>query len=157
MPKEIERKFLIRSDDFKSDFLSKKNIKQGFLSLEKERIVRVRISEDKAQLTIKGENIGPVRREYEYNIPVSDANELLKYLCVNGIIEKYRYELDYKGMIWYVDEFIGNNKGLVIAEIEFEETDQFFEKPPWIGKEVTGEVKYYNAMLIKNPYSNWQD
>jgi adenylate cyclase len=155
MPKEIERKFLVRSDIYHS--LTKgEYVHQGFLSTEKERVVRVRIKEDKAWITIKGKSAGATRAEFEYEIPKADAQFLLENLCIRPTIEKYRYRINIEGFTWEVDEFLGENEGLVIAEIELEAEDQEFPMPGWIGEEVTGDPRYYNANLVMNPFKNWK-
>jgi CYTH domain-containing protein len=156
MKLEIERKFLIVNLDFKKDFLKKSHIKQGFLNSDKNRVVRVRLIDDKAYLTIKGisNHTGTSRLEWEKEIDVNEAQSLLE-LCEDGVIEKYRYFIKNKNLIFEVDEFLDENDGLIIAEIELESEHQEFEKPDWLGKEVTGIEKYYNANLHKNPFKNW--
>ena len=154
---EIERKFLVQSDDFKIDAISEKRIVQGFLNTDPERTVRVRIKGEKGFLTIKGKSnkSGTTRYEWEESIAMTDAEELLK-LCEEGVIEKTRYEIPYDNHIFEVDEFHGQNEGLIVAEVELENENEFFQKPEWSGQEVTGEVKYYNSQLSKNPYKNWK-
>jgi len=154
MGTEIERKFLLTGDDWKA--LAKGiHYRQGYLNSQKERTVRVRIIDDKGFLTIKGISVGATRMEYEYEIPVEDANVLLDELCEKPLIEKNRSKIDFAGFIWEVDEFFGENEGLVIAEIELESEDQQFDKPSWIGDEVTGDSRYFNSNLIKHPYNSW--
>lgn len=154
---EIERKFLVNSDAFKSKALSEKRIIQGFLNTDPERTVRVRINGKKGFLTIKGKSneSGTTRYEWEEAIALADAEELLK-LCEEGIVEKTRYEIPQGNHIYEVDEFQGLNEGLTVAEVELENEDEVFQKPEWLGREVTGEVKYYNSQLSKNPYKNWK-
>lgn len=154
MGKEIERKFLVKNNSYHKN-AQRVHIHQGFLNNDKERVVRVRIEDLKATLTIKGISNGPERAEFEYVIPLSDAEQLLNEICLKPTIEKYRFRIDYKGYIWEVDEFLMENEGLVIAEIELPELNTKFEKPSWIGEEVTGDPKYFNANLITNPYQNW--
>lgn len=155
MPKEIERKFLVNNSEFKN--LSRGIlIRQGFLSSDKERVVRIRIIEDKAYITIKGLSIGATRSEFEYEIPLNDAAVILNELCKKPIIEKYRYMIKTGNSVWEVDEFIGLNAGLIIAEIELEHENQTFDIPDWIGKEVTGDPRYYNSNLISNPFTKWK-
>ena len=154
MGKEIERKFLLTGDSWK-DMAKGILYRQGYLSTVKERTVRVRTIDDKGYLTIKGITTGATRAEYEYEISVSDANEMLDNLCEKPIIEKKRYKIEYEGLIWEVDEFFGENNGLVFAEVELTSEDQSIKKPEWIGEEVTGDPKYFNSNLIKNPYKNW--
>ena len=154
MGKEIERKFLIKGNDWKKK--SKQVLfRQGYLSTVKERTVRVRTIDNKGFLTIKGITIGATRAEYEYEISVSDANEMLDSLCEKPIIEKTRTKIEYKGLIWEVDEFFGENEGLVVAEVELVSEDQEPAIPEWIGEEVTGDPRYFNSNLIKNPFKNW--
>jgi adenylate cyclase len=153
MGREIERKFLVQGTDWKRLGVSTA-MRQGYLSTDPERVVRVRVEGDKAALTIKGKSAGAVRGEWEYAIPVADAEELLA-LCQRPLIEKRRYRIEHGGMLWEVDEFDGDNAGLVVAEIELQTEDQQFDKPAWVGAEVTHDARYYNANLLKNPYSNW--
>ncbi|CAC9977030.1 MULTISPECIES: CYTH domain-containing protein [Flavobacterium] len=153
---EIERKFLVKSDDFKEQAFAKNQIAQGYLSSIAERTVRVRIKGDKAFLTIKGigHQGGMSRFEWENQIPLDEAAELLK-LCEKGKIEKTRYEIKFGNHIYEVDEFYGENEGLTMAEIELQSEDESFEKPDWLGEEVTNDERYYNAYLSKNPFKNW--
>lgn len=153
---EIERKFLVLNDSYKTISKNSYLIKQGFLNSDKNRVVRVRITDDKSFLTIKGKSTdnGLSRYEWEKEINLSDAMSLLK-LCEDGIIEKRRYLVPYKKHIFEIDEFFGENSGLVIAEVELESVNQDIEKPKWLGKEVTGDTKYYNTELKKNPFKNW--
>ena len=157
MANEIERKFLIKS---LPEDMSGTTMRQGYLQPEKERAVRIRTVEKdgskKGVLTIKGmgSKSGMSRYEFETEIPVLDADHLLT-LCDQPLIEKTRYKYKYDGLIWEVDEFHGVNDGLIIAEVELESEDQQFNKPDFVGDEVTGQVKYYNMMLLKNPYTTW--
>ena len=153
---EIERKFLITSEDFKKEATSKTYIVQGFLNKDPERTVRVRLKEEKGYLTIKGNSSkdGTTRFEWETEITKEEAKKML-LICEKGVIEKYRYEVPYKENLFEVDEFLGENEGLTIAEIELKEVAQPFKKPAWLGEEVTGVTKYYNSQLSKNPYKNW--
>jgi CYTH domain-containing protein len=155
MGKEIEKKFLILNNDWRHLGTGEPYC-QGYLNSEKERTVRVRTIGDRGILTIKGPNIGGVRLEYEYDIPFDEAREMLHELCRKPLIEKTRYKIPFKGFIWEVDEFKGENAGLIFAEIELQHEGQEFAKPSWIGKEVTDDSRYYNANLVKNPYSNWK-
>ncbi|SHH68528.1 CYTH domain-containing protein [Flavobacterium johnsoniae] len=153
---EIERKFLVKSNDFKEQAFAKNNIAQGYLSSVPERTVRVRIKDEKAYLTIKGigHQGGMSRFEWENQIPLDEAAELLK-LCEKGKIEKTRYEIKSGNHIYEVDEFYGENEGLIMAEIELQSETENFEKPDWLGEEVTNDERYYNAYLSKNPFKNW--
>jgi adenylate cyclase len=157
MGKEIECKFLVKS---LPEGMSGTTMRQGYLQPEKERAVRIRTVEKdgskKGVLTIKGmgDASGMSRYEFETEIPVPDADHLLT-LCDKPLIEKTRYKYDFEGLTWEVDEFHGVNDGLVVAEVELESEDQQFNKPDFVGEEVTGQVKYYNMMLLKNPYTTW--
>ena len=152
---EIEKKFLLNGSEWKQ-LAAGTAYRQGYLSSVKERTVRVRTINDKGFLTIKGISVGAVRREYEYEIPVEDANALLDELCEKPIIEKNRYKVEHGGFTWEIDEFFGENDGLVVAEIELESEDQLFERPKWVGEEVTGDARYFNSNLIKHPYCRWK-
>jgi CYTH domain-containing protein len=154
MGTEIERKFLLTRDDWRK-LAGGTYYRQGYLNSQKERTVRVRTIDDKGFLTIKGISVGATRMEYEYEIPGKDANVLLYELCEQPIIEKNRYKIEFAGFIWEVDEFFGENDGLIVAEIELESEDQQFDKPDWVGDEVSGDPRYFNSNLIKNPYSSW--
>ena len=152
---EIEKKFLLKGSEWKQ-LAAGTAYRQGYLSSVKERTVRVRTINDKGFLTIKGISVGAVRQEYEYEIPVEDANALLDELCEKPIIEKNRYKVEHGGFTWEIDEFFGENDGLVVAEIELESEDQLFERPKWVGEEVTGDARYFNSNLIKHPYCRWK-
>lgn len=151
---EIERKFLIKNDNWKSYIKEEVQIKQGYLNSEKERTVRVRIYNDKGVITVKGKNNNLTRKEFEYTIPLDDALQMLQ-LAEKPIIEKTRYIIYNNKNTWEIDVFDGINKGLIIAEIELESEFQEIDIPDWIGKEVSTDPKYYNASLISNPYNNW--
>ena len=155
MGQEIEKKFLIADNNWQGLAIGKTYC-QGYLNSEKGRTVRVRTVGQQGFLTIKGPNEHGARLEYEYAIPLSDAEEMLSRLCHKPLIEKIRYRIPYAGFIWEVDEFKGENTGLLMAEIELEYVGQRFEKPPWIGQEVTGDPRYYNANLVRNPYAAWK-
>lgn len=156
MAQEIERKFLVKSDAFKAESFKKTKIVQGFLSTVPERTVRVRITDDKGFFTVKGisNESGTSRYEWEKEISVTDATDLLK-ISEPGVIEKTRFHVKSGNHIFEVDEFYGDNTGLVVAEIELDSEDQSFIKPVWLGEEVTGEVKYFNSTLMKKPFKNW--
>jgi len=154
MAKEIERKFLVKNDSYKES-AQKNLIKQGYISTDIDKIVRVRISGEKAYLTIKGKNIGITRSEFEYEIQIDDAENMLENICQKPIVEKIRYKLEYEGHTWEIDEFFGDNEGLKLAEIELKSEDEAFKKPEWLGIEVSDDVRYYNANLIKSPYKEW--
>ncbi|RCS26213.1 CYTH domain-containing protein [Polaribacter sp. WD7] len=154
---EIERKFLVKSDVFKKQNYQKNYIKQGYLNSDKNRTVRIRILDDRAFLTIKGKSnvSGTSRFEWEKEIMLDDAKSLF-LLCEDGSIEKTRYLIKQGQHIFEVDDFHGDNDGLMIAEIELFSENELFEKPDWLGKEVTGELKYYNSSISKNPFKNWK-
>jgi len=159
MPTEIERKFLerkflVKDDSFKQEGHSV-YIHQGFISTQKERVVRVRIAGKKAYLTVKGISKGAERAEFEYRIPMRDAKYMLGHLCSGPGIEKNRYYINKEGFIWEVDEFLGDNAGLVIAEIELDSEDQEYPVPDWLGEEVTGDPRYYNSNLVEKPFRSW--
>ena len=156
MGQEIERKFLVNGD-FKSSAVKSQRITQGYLCSVAERTVRVRIKGDMGYITVKGigNKSGASRFEWEKEIPVKDAEELLE-ICEKGVIDKTRYIVPYEGHTFEVDEFYGDNDGLVVAEVELKSEDERFERPVWLGKEVTGESRYYNSMLMKNPYKSWK-
>lgn len=151
---EIERKFLVTSDAYKANAVGKR-IVQGYICDEKERVVRVRIYGDKAFITIKDATVGFARHEFEYEIPTDDARTLLDEVCLRPLIDKTRYRYEYGGFCWEIDEFHGENEGLAFAELELPKADMTFEKPGFIGREVTDDPRYYNANLIKNPYKKW--
>lgn len=157
MSLEIERKFLVLSDAFKKESHKKYKIKQGFLNSHKERTVRVRITETKGYLTVKGvsNNNGISRFEWEKEITILEAEQLLS-LCEESIIDKTRYLIKSNNHLFEVDEFYGENTGLTVAEIELETENETFKKPNWLDKEVTGDIRYYNSQLSKNPYKKWK-
>lgn len=154
---EIERKFLVNSDAFKQYAKTKQHIAQGYLNSHPERTVRIRIKGEIGFLTIKGKGneSGTTRLEWETELSLMDAKPLLA-ICEDGTIDKFRYEIPNGKHIFEVDEFFGDNAGLVIAEIELASEDEFFEKPDWLGKEVTDDYRYYNAYLSKNPFNSWK-
>jgi len=154
MAMEIERKFLVTGMRWKQG--TGEGLTQGYLNRDKERTIRVRLTGDKAFLTIKGIAKNISRTEFEYEIPVSDAEHLLK-LCDGPLIQKTRYTVIHDGNRWEIDEFLGENEGLVIAEIELEKADQQFERPGWVGQEVSGDPRYFNSNLVTHPYLKWSD
>lgn len=153
---EIERKFLVDGDAWRT-LGDSTLLRQGYLSVDATRTVRVRIDGERAFLTIKGASVGASRGEWEYPIPVLDAAELLDTLCQQPLVEKVRHRIASGAHTWEVDEFLGANAGLVVAEIELGSEDETFEKPDWIGREVTGDTRYFNSQLISHPYSQWKD
>ena len=156
MSLEIERKFLVKNLDFKTESFEKKYIKQGYLNADKNRTVRIRIADEKGFITIKGKSnkAGTTRFEWEKEVPFSEAEELL-LLCKPSIIEKHRYLIKKGTHTFEVDVFLGDNLGLLVAEIELNSENETFEKPTWLGNEVTGELKYYNSSMSKLPFKNW--
>lgn len=156
MAQEIERKFLVKSEDFKREASKETRIIQGYLSSVPERTVRVRVKGEKGYITVKGvgSESGASRFEWEMEIPVKDVEDLLK-ICEPGVIDKTRYEIKAGKHTFEVDEFYGDNNGLIVAEIELESENEVFAKPAWLGEEVTGDARYYNSMLMKNPYTKW--
>ena len=155
---EIERKFLLKNTNFKKEAFDQHHIKQGFLSTHKKRTVRVRIQDDQAFLTVKGQSSkdGLMRFEWEREIGNKEAENLLK-LCKNSIIDKVRYKVKVDNHVFEVDEFFGDNEGLLIAEVELNSIDETFSKPNWLGKEVTGKKKYYNSRLSIKPFKTWKN
>lgn len=153
MGREIERKFLVRSDVWRVQ-ARPVEIQQGYLAAEPERTVRVRVAGERATLNVKGPSKGAVRGEWEYEIPAADAEELLR-LCRQPLIVKTRWRLDHAGRLWEVDEFHGENAGLVLAECELPAADAALELPDWVGEEVTGDDRYYNAYLTRHPFREW--
>ena len=154
MAKEIERKFLVKNESFK---LYSKGViyRQGYLSRDKERTVRIRVAGEQAFITIKGLTNGMERLEFEYPISLADANEMLSTLCLKPLIEKVRYKFMSDGHLWEVDEFIGDNEGLIVAEVELKSSDEHVIIPEWVGPEVTGDLMYFNSNLVINPFKNW--
>lgn len=154
MKTEIERKFLVKDLSWKT--VGGKRYSQGYVNRSKESTVRVRIADDQAFLSVKGSKTGITRLEYEYEIPKKDAEELLEHLCEKPFIEKVRYRIPCGDQVFEVDEFLDDNAGLIVAEIELESEDQEFSKPAWLGEEVTRDPRYYNANLVKHPFKEWK-
>ncbi len=155
MGTEIERKFLLCGESWRNGATGTM-YRQGYLNSAKERTVRIRTVGEGAFLTIKGITVGATRAEYEYPIPFDDCNAMLDTLAEKPLIEKKRYKINYGGLIWEIDEFFGDNKGLIVAEVELQSEVQRFDKPEWIGEEVSGDPRYFNSNLIKNPFTKWQ-
>jgi len=151
---EIERKFLPSGDGWRQ-LGEPVLLRQGYLCSDPERTVRVRIEGETGALTIKSKGSGVRRGEWEYPIPLPEAQELLDTLCERPLVEKYRRRIEHAGFTWEVDEFLGENAGLVVAEIELPSEDTMFDRPDWIGQEVSGDKRYYNSSLIRFPYSQW--
>jgi adenylate cyclase len=152
---EIERKFLLAGDGWRA-LGQPVLLRQGYLCSDPARVVRVRVDGGQAYITIKGKSSGATRGEWEYPVPLADAHELLE-LCEQPLIEKHRRKIEFAGNEWEVDEFTGANQGLVIAEIELSSEDQQFDKPDWIGEDVTHDKRYYNSNLVKQPFSSWDE
>ncbi len=157
MALEIEHKFLLANDDWRDEVSHSVHYKQGYLSSQPTSSVRVRISDSQAWLNIKSATIGNHRQEFEYEIPVSDANTILDDLCHKPLIEKMRHFVQRGQHIWEIDEFMGDNAGLIVAEIELSELEEAFAKPNWVGAEVTADLRYYNNNLVKHPFKEWFD
>jgi adenylate cyclase len=152
---EIEHKFLLASNDWRNHIVRSVKYRQGYLSSQATSSIRIRISNTHAWLNIKSATIGTHRQEYEYEIPLLDANEILDTLCRKPIIEKTRHFLIHDGNTWEIDEFDGDNQGLIVAEIELAQIGAHFSKPNWLGEEVTHDLRYYNNNLAVHPYMNW--
>jgi len=150
---EIERKFLVKNNRWPKT--NGTTFRQGYLNTDKERTVRVRIVGQDGYLTIKGVTKGATRLEFEYEIPGAEAEQLLDQLCQKPLIEKKRYTVKQDGLLWEIDQFFGDNEGLVIAEVELTHEDQTFEKPDWLGQEVTDDARYFNANLVTHPFTKW--
>jgi len=155
MAQEIERKFLVRKDDWapKDDGIA---FKQGYLSTHKERVVRVRIEGHKAKLTIKGVTTGISRAEFEYPIPVEDAAMMLERLCEQPLIDKHRHLERFGGHLWEIDVFHGENDGLIVAEVELASEHEALTLPPWAGEDVSADPRYFNSNLLKHPFKTWR-
>ncbi|HEU4853052.1 MAG TPA: CYTH domain-containing protein [Telluria sp.] len=151
---EIERKFLLAGDGWRS-LGEPVLLRQGYLCSDPARVVRVRVEGGQGTITIKGKSSGATRGEWEYQIPLAEANELLDGLCHQPIIEKYRSRIQHAGHTWEVDEFLGANRGLVVAEIELASEAEAFDRPGWIGAEVTDDARYFNSNLLRHPYTEW--
>ncbi|MGB5503003.1 MAG: CYTH domain-containing protein [Polyangiales bacterium] len=154
MPEEIERKFLVTGDGWREAAVGTR-FRQGFLSTEPERTVRVRVAGARGSITVKGKTVGAKREEFEYEIPLQDVERMLDGLCKRPFIEKVRYTLSVGRHVWEIDVFEGENAGLVIAEIELGSEDEAFEKPDWAGEEVTDDPRYFNSNLVAKPFRAW--
>jgi CYTH domain-containing protein len=151
---EIERRFLVIGDEWKEGAVGT-YYRQGYLSFSKEGVLRIRIAGEKAFLTVKSSRDDLTALEYEYEVPMTDAHDMLRKLCERPPVEKIRHSVPYGGMTWDIDLFIGDNEGLVIAEIELADPEQAIALPPWVGKEITADRRYLNASLYHNPYKEW--
>ncbi|MCL2937858.1 MAG: CYTH domain-containing protein [Trichodesmium sp. MAG_R02] len=151
---EIERKFLVRGNGWRNQAVGKV-YRQGYMYTEYGITLRARVVGDRGYLTIKGPRLGNSRAEYEYEIPLKDAEEMLNSLCTSPLIEKVRYQVHHGKFVWEVDEFAGENQGLILAEVELDDENQTVELPEWLGEEVSHDQRYYNSSLSKNPWKNW--
>ena len=154
MATEIERKYLVLDETWRSRTVGMV-FRQGYLSTVKERTVRVRVVGDLGYLTVKGLTVGSVRTEFEYIVPIADAEQMLDELCEQPLIEKTRYVIEENGLTWEIDEFAGANEGLIVAEVELGDESQQVDPPDWVGEEVTNDARYFNANLIAHPFSEW--
>ncbi len=152
---EIEKKFLLRNDAWRTEADAGTAFRQGYLVGSDKASVRVRIEGDNANINIKSATLGITRQEFEYPIPLEDAQNLLENLCEKPLIEKTRYHVRHTGHVWEIDVFEGENAGLVVAEIELDDEDEAFARPDWLGEEVSGDPRYYNVSLVKHPFCDW--
>lgn len=155
MALEIERKFLLKDESWRDSVVRTISMVQGYLCGAEGRSVRIRIEDDKALLNIKGSSDGISRHEFEYEVPVDEGMEMLRELAINPLIEKQRHIIFFGGHEWEIDVFSGENEGLVVAEVELTDVDKEFEHPPWVGEEVSHDMRYYNTALASKPYSKW--
>lgn len=155
MPVEIEHKFLLTSDAWRQSAHDAQRMRQGYLNNELRCSVRVRTAEGRGWLNVKSATLGASRQEFEYEIPLDHANQMLDTLCLKPLIEKVRHYVNVGGHVWEIDVFEGDNAGLVVAEVELEQVGETFEKPEWAGEEVTHDVRYYNTSLSRHPYKDW--
>lgn len=155
MPIEIERKFLLASEDWREEVVRSSRIRQGYLGKIDKASVRIRVQGDKANINVKSATLGMRRMEYEYEIPLSEAEEMLEQLCQKPQVDKTRFIVERGQHVWEIDEFYGDNEGLLVAEVELGSEDEVFEKPAWLGEEVTEDPRYYNVNLRKHPFKDW--
>ena len=156
MALEIEHKFLLRDERWRDQVEHSLRMRQGYLVSDATRSVRVRVAGDQGYLNIKSGTLGIARREYEYRIPLAEAEELLNTLCEKPLLEKTRHFIHYGDHLWEVDEFSGDNAGLIVAEVELGAVDEAFARPDWIGEEVSHDLRYYNSQLVRHPYKDWR-
>ncbi|THB75373.1 MAG: CYTH domain-containing protein [Gammaproteobacteria bacterium] len=152
---EIEKKFLLNNDEWKKEAGDGEQFRQGYMSGSNRSSVRIRVAGDKANINIKSATLGVTRKEYEYEIPVEDANEMLDSMCERPFIEKRRFFIKRGPHTWEIDVFEGDNEGLIVAEIELKDPDEPFDIPGWIGEDVSEDPKYYNVCLVNHPYKDW--
>lgn len=157
MAQEVERKFLVRDDRWRSDVEQSIHQIQGYLGNTDNCSIRIRIAGDQANLNIKSATLGITRQEYDYPIPLAEAREILDQLCIKPVIEKTRHLVRLGHHTWEIDEFAGENAGLIVAEVELGSADETFDKPPWAGDDVSDDPRYYNVCLVDNPYKNWPE
>jgi len=155
MATEIERKYTLKSEDWRNTISSSQRITQGYLAGNDRASVRIRVAGDHANINIKSATLGITRQEYEYEIPLEDAQNMLEQLCEKPVIDKTRYYVSFAGKTWEIDEFYGENAGLIVAEIELDSIEEEFELPPWISNEVSDDKRYYNVSLVDHPYKDW--
>ncbi len=156
MGTEIERKFLLRDDSWRNAVSSSRDIVQGYLANTDRGSIRVRLEDDNASLNLKSMTLGVTRSEFDYPIPAAEASVILETLCMRPLIEKTRHHVEFDGCTWEIDEFRGENAGLVVAELELAHQDQSFTAPPWLGQEVSDDPRYYNVCLVEHPYCDWK-
>lgn len=152
---EIERKFTLKSDHWRNEVTNSQRMVQGYLAGNDLTSVRIRISGDQANINIKSATLGIFRQEYEYAIPINDAQKMLDDLCTKPIIDKVRHLVTFAGKLWEIDEFSGDNQGLIVAEIELDDVNEKFELPKWVDEDVSHDKRYYNVCLVKHPYKDW--
>lgn len=155
MPIEIERKFLLANNNWRDEVIRSSRIRQGYMGKIDKASVRIRVQGDKANINIKSATLDMRRMEYEYEIPLDEAEEMLDQLCDQPQVDKTRYFVEFGSHLWEIDEFYGENEGLFVAEVELGSEDEVFEKPEWLGQEVTEDPRYYNVNLIKHPFKAW--
>lgn len=155
MATEIEHKFLLRNDRWRSQVERSARLRQGYLTSDARCSVRVRIAESQGFLNLKSGTLGIQRSEYEYPIPLADAEEILDTLCEKPLLEKTRHYLHFGEHLWEIDEFAGDNAGLIVAEVELSRIDELFARPDWLGEDVSHDIRYYNSQLARHPYRNW--
>lgn len=156
MGTEIERKFLLRDATWRDGVRSREDIVQGYLANTERGSIRIRLAGEHATLNLKSMTLGVSRSEFDYAIPPADARAILDTLCLHPLIEKTRHHVEFAGHLWEIDEFHGDNAGLVVAELELQHADQPFTRPPWLGQEVSHDPRYYNVCLLEHPYRNWK-
>ena len=155
MATEIEHKFLLRNDRWRSQVERSARLRQGYLTSDARCSVRVRVANGQAFLNLKSGTLGIQRSEYEYSIPLAEAEEILDTLCEKPLLEKTRHYLHFGEHLWEIDEFAGDNAGLIVAEVELSRVDELFARPDWLGEDVSHDIRYYNSQLARHPYRNW--